>query len=137
MGVQSSGPFTLPNTDTENKYTEPNMNLCCHLSLCSVNNSAPSYTTHFSSVSVSVSGSLNSLSLCICVTMGNMFNVHVETNANVTCEHGPVCVVSTSGRLLIDIAYWSITSLFTCLKQFLWLPLRYAGAPFLLLYKLQ
>ena len=38
---------TETETDTENKYTEPNGNLCCYLSQCSVNNSTQSYTSHF------------------------------------------------------------------------------------------
>ena len=51
--IGSNGPFTLPETvtetetDTENKYTEPNGNLCCRLSLCSLNISTQSYATHF------------------------------------------------------------------------------------------
>ena len=38
-----------------NKYTVLNGNLCCHLSLCSVSISTQFYTSHFLSVSVSVS----------------------------------------------------------------------------------
>ena len=43
------GPFTLPQTDTgnENKYTQPNGNMCFHLSLCSEDNSTQSYKTPF------------------------------------------------------------------------------------------
>ena len=39
--TELNSEFTLPQneneTDTANKYTEPNENLCCHPSLCSVN----------------------------------------------------------------------------------------------------
>ena len=59
-GIIPCGPFTLLETETEtdieNKYTERNGNLCCHLSLCNVN-TTQSYTTYF--LSVSVSGSVN------------------------------------------------------------------------------
>ena len=48
-------------TDTDKKYREPNGNLCCHLSLCSVNTPIRFCTNHFLSVSLSVSfsGSVN------------------------------------------------------------------------------
>ena len=44
-----NGAFTPPEnetkTDTENNYTEPSGNLCCQLSLCTVNTSIQSYAT--------------------------------------------------------------------------------------------
>ena len=53
-----NGAFTLPRptkTNTDNKYREPNGNLCCHWSLYNKNTSTKSYPIHFLSVSVSVS----------------------------------------------------------------------------------
>ena len=63
-------PFTLPKneteneTDTDNKYTELNGNLCCHLSLCIMSTFTLFYIGNFSSVSVLVlvSGAVNTLS---------------------------------------------------------------------------
>ena len=48
------------------QYTEPNGNLCCHLSLCSVNTFTQSYTSYFLSVSISVlvSGNVNTPLVC-------------------------------------------------------------------------
>ena len=46
-------------TETDDKYTEPNENLCCYLSLCNVYTTfAQSCTTHFLSVSVSATVSV-------------------------------------------------------------------------------
>ena len=54
--IKANGPFTLPENDTvadtENRYTEPNGNLCCHLSLCSVNNSTILYNPIFACLSI-------------------------------------------------------------------------------------
>ena len=41
---QSNGLEKENETDTDNKYTEPNGNLCCHLPMCNTNTS---YSTHF------------------------------------------------------------------------------------------
>ena len=61
--VVCNGAFTLPEneteaeTDVDNKFVEPNENLCRHLflSLCSMNTCTQSYATYFLSVSLSVS----------------------------------------------------------------------------------
>ena len=51
--IPRNGSFTKPEsdneneTDTENKCTKPKGNLCCHLSLCSVNTPTQSYPSHF------------------------------------------------------------------------------------------
>ena len=61
------GFVTLTVTETDDKYTEPNVNLCCYLSLCSVNNATQSFRTHFLSVSVSVSATVSVMTPLHCV----------------------------------------------------------------------
>ena len=57
----SNGAFTLPKneteTETDKNYTEPNGQLCCHFSPCTMNTNTQSYATHF--LSVLLSGSVN------------------------------------------------------------------------------